>query len=88
MTHLRGSLSPEAQAAVAGYRVAPDGLLASLERCGSGKELCARGFACDIVLATQVDVDDCAVVRQDGAYVKAEQGNARDGDAATLLPHR
>jgi 2-phosphosulfolactate phosphatase len=88
MARLRGSLSPEAQAAVAAYRHAGDDLMAALERCASGKELCARGFACDIVLAAQVDVDDCAPVLRHGAYVNAESGSAADGDAATFHPRR
>jgi 2-phosphosulfolactate phosphatase len=86
MAHLRGSLSPEARAAVAGYHAASDNLLDSIERCGSGQELCARGFARDIALAAQVDVDDCAPVLRHGAYVKAEQDTTPDGDAPTLHP--
>jgi 2-phosphosulfolactate phosphatase len=72
MVHLRGSLSPEAQAAVAGYRGASDNLLESFERCASGKELCEKGFARDIALAAQVDVDDCAPVLRHAAYVNVE----------------
>jgi 2-phosphosulfolactate phosphatase len=80
MAHLRGNLSPEAQSS--------DNLLESFERCGSGKELCARGFARDILLAAQVDVDDCAPMLRHGAYVKAEQSTAPDEGAATLQPRR
>jgi hypothetical protein len=47
-----------------------------------------KGFAGDIVLAAQVDVDDCAPMLRHGAYVKAEQGTAPDGDSATLHPRR
>jgi 2-phosphosulfolactate phosphatase len=88
MAYLRGNLSPEAQAAVPGYRDASDNLIESFERCGSGKELCARGFARDIAVAAQVDVDDCAPMLRHGAYVKAEQGTAPDGGAATPHPRR
>jgi 2-phosphosulfolactate phosphatase len=88
VSHLTGSLSPEAQVAVVAYHHAREKLVEVFEQCGSGKELHVKGFAGDIVLAAQVDVDDCAPMLRHGAYVKAEQGTAPDGDSATLHPRR
>ena len=69
IAHLPGRLSPEAEAAVAVYHHARENLLEVLQQCGSGKELQERGFATDIALAAQVDVDHGAPMLQDGAYV-------------------
>jgi 2-phosphosulfolactate phosphatase len=88
ISHLTGSLSPEAQVAVVAYQHARETLVEVFEQCGSGKELRAKGFAGDIALAAQVDVDDCAPMLRHGAYIKAEQGTAPDGDSATLHPRR
>ena len=88
ISHLPGSLSPEAQVAVAAYHNARKNLVEVFDQCGSGQELRARGFAGDIALAAQVDVEDCAPMLRHGAYVKAEQGTAPDGDSATLHPRR
>jgi 2-phosphosulfolactate phosphatase len=88
ISHLTGSLSPEAHVAVVAYHHAREKLVEVFEQCGSGQELRARGFEGDIALAAQVDVDDCAPMLRNGAYVKAEQGTAPDRDSATLHPHR
>jgi 2-phosphosulfolactate phosphatase len=88
ISHLTGSLSPEAQVAVVAYHHAREQLVELFEQCGSGKELRARGFEGDMALAAQVDVDDCAPMLRNGAYVKAEQGTVPDGHSATLHPRR
>jgi 2-phosphosulfolactate phosphatase len=88
ISHLTGSLSPEAQVAMVAYHHAREKLVDVFEQGGSGKELRAKGFAEDIALAAQVDVDDCAPMLRHGAYVNAEQGTAPDGDSATLHPRR
>jgi 2-phosphosulfolactate phosphatase len=46
-------LSPEAEAAVAGFRAA--GLPDALAACSSGRELVAGGFAEDVDVASRVD---------------------------------
>jgi 2-phosphosulfolactate phosphatase len=69
--HLPGSKSPEAQAAVAAFRVAEPDLCHVLMQCSSGKELIAMGFEDDILPTAEVDVDDCVPVLTDGAYRKA-----------------
>ena len=88
ISHLTGRLSPEAQMAVGIYQQARGNLLEVFAQCGSGKELCERGFEGDVALAAQVDVEDCAPRLRDGAYVKAEQGTAPDCYSATLHTSR
>jgi 2-phosphosulfolactate phosphatase len=70
--HLRGSLSPEADGAVSVFRGAEHQLLSVLTACSSGKELVAMGFEQDVRLCADIDVDDCAPILKDGAYVMAE----------------
>jgi 2-phosphosulfolactate phosphatase len=88
ISHLSGSLSPEAQMAVVAYHNAREKLVEVFEQCGSGKELRERGFEGDIALAAQVDVDDVVPMLRDGAYIKAEHGTAPDGNSATLHSRR
>ena len=68
--HLKGSLSPEAVVAVTAYRNSVSNLLEILYQCSSGRELTDKGFAHDIPITAEVDVDDCAPILRDGAYVK------------------
>ena len=70
ISHLPGSWSPEAQTAVAAYHGAEAKLLNTLQQCASGREIQAMGFAADIHLTAQVDVDDCAPFLSDGAYTR------------------
>jgi 2-phosphosulfolactate phosphatase len=88
ISHLSGSLSPEAHMAVLAYHHARENLVEVFGQCGSGKALRERGVEGDMALAAQVDVDDCAPMLQNGAYIKAEQGTAPDRDAAALHPRR
>jgi 2-phosphosulfolactate phosphatase len=68
--HLKGSLSPEAEAARAVYRNPESNMQETLNRCISGRELTEKGFAHDVRVSADVDADDCAPVLRDGAYVK------------------
>ena len=70
--YLKGSRSPEAQAAVGAYSRARGDILAALSQCSSGKELISEGHERDISYSAHVDVDDCAPRLQDGAYVHLE----------------
>ena len=79
ISHLSGSLSPEAQAAVAAFRAAEPDLCAVLKNCSSGKELMAMGFEDDIPPTAEMDADNCVPILRDGAYIKAEQAVACDG---------
>ena len=43
-----------------------------LIQCSSGKELIERGFKKDVILASQLDVSECAPVLIQDAYAQAE----------------
>lgn len=66
---LEGSLSPEAQLAVAAYRSVRQFLERLVKQCGSGQELTERGFERDVDLAVEVNVSDCVPTLINGAYV-------------------
>ena len=68
ISHLTGSLSPEAQAAASMFQSAKPNLKTLLKQCGSGKELIERGFERDVDLAAELDVSECVPVLVDGAY--------------------
>jgi 2-phosphosulfolactate phosphatase len=68
---LPGSRSPEAESAVALFERHRETLVATLDQCGSGRELDERGHGNDKFIAGQLDVSRC-VVRFDGtAFVAA-----------------
>jgi 2-phosphosulfolactate phosphatase len=60
--HLRGTLSPEARAAVAVFASVRANLLDSLKSCGSGKEKISRGEELDVMLAAELNVSDCVPI--------------------------
>jgi 2-phosphosulfolactate phosphatase len=62
---LPGSRSPEAAAMVAVFESCRDRLVATLEACGSGRELEGRGHQQDKFIAGELDVSTC-VPRFDG----------------------
>jgi len=68
LRHLPGSRSAEAAAAVAAFEDAWDALGERLARSGSGRELIARGFECDVELAAAIDVSDQVPHCDDGAF--------------------
>jgi 2-phosphosulfolactate phosphatase len=70
ISHLHGSHSPEAHAALASYQSACRVLGGILKHCGSGQELMARGFEDDVRLAAELDVSECVPVCVQGAYVR------------------
>jgi 2-phosphosulfolactate phosphatase len=53
LSSLGGSRSPEAELAIAAFERFRGALTRTLSCCGSGKELIARGFQCDVELASQ-----------------------------------
>jgi 2-phosphosulfolactate phosphatase len=69
VSYLRGSLSPEAQAAAAAYRGVQSTLGNLMKQCGSGRELIERGFEQDVDLAVELNVSDCVPTLIDRAYV-------------------
>jgi len=68
--HLQGTLSPEAEAAVAAYEGARSDILGRLRSCGSGEEKVARGEEADVILASELDVSACVPAMLEGAYVR------------------
>lgn len=71
MSHLTGTLSPEARAAVTVYRDAVSSVKTLLKQCASGKELMEIGFEQDVGLAAEVDASDCVPILVNGAYQTA-----------------
>ena len=69
LSHLPGTRSPEAEMAIAVFQHFQSNLLASLQACGSGKELIERGFAEDVVLAADLDVSTAVPLLTDGVYI-------------------
>ena len=69
---LDGRLSPEAEVAVAAFQKLQGNLVTALERCSSGKELVARGFAKDVELAAAINISSCVPLLVNKAYVKQE----------------
>jgi 2-phosphosulfolactate phosphatase len=72
ISHLNGSLSPEAQAAVAAFQHLQPELRQWIRQCSSGKELIERGFAADVELAVEFNASECVPVVRDSAYVRME----------------
>lgn len=69
LSGLAGSLSPEAQLAVAAFQSMQPNLEGLIKLCGSGQELIALGFEQDVDLALQLDVSDCVPTLVDGSYI-------------------
>ena len=68
ISYLRGTLSPEANAARAAFRGASSNLQERLRSCSSGKEKIVRGEDRDIVLASELNASDCVPLLIEGAY--------------------
>jgi len=68
ISYWKGSLSPEAQSAVAAYQGVCQNLEHLMKQCGSGKELIERGFEQDVDLASAIDVSTCVPTLANGAY--------------------
>jgi 2-phosphosulfolactate phosphatase len=70
ISHLKGSLAPEARAALSAYLNAKPDLRRTLKQCGSGRELIERGFEQDVEIASELNISDCVPTLVDGAYIK------------------
>ncbi|MET0390983.1 MAG: 2-phosphosulfolactate phosphatase [Polyangiales bacterium] len=68
---LRGSRSPEAEAAVAAFEAVRDRLPDVLLRCTSGRELIALGRPRNIEMAAALDASSSVPLLQDGAFFRA-----------------
>jgi 2-phosphosulfolactate phosphatase len=71
---LPGSRSPEAASAVALFERHRETLVATLDQCGSGRELEGRGHEQDKLIAGALDVSSC-VPRFDGVAFVRESGS-------------
>jgi 2-phosphosulfolactate phosphatase len=67
LSHLTGSLSPEAEAAVAAFHNCSD-LQRALCQSASGQELIERGFEADVELAAQLNVSCCVPILNNSAF--------------------
>jgi 2-phosphosulfolactate phosphatase len=68
--YLRGTLSPESEAAVAVYKNSCSDIVDRISGCGSGKEKIARGEEADIVLASELNISTCVPILAEGAYMQ------------------
>jgi 2-phosphosulfolactate phosphatase len=69
ISNLKGSLAPEARAALSAYLNLKHDLSRTLKQCGSGRELIERGFEQDVEIASELDVSGCAPTLVDNAYL-------------------
>jgi 2-phosphosulfolactate phosphatase len=70
LSHLPGSRSPEAEAAIAVFQRYRETLADAIRQCSSGRELEARGQLDDLALAADLDASTCAP-RFDGTAYQA-----------------
>lgn len=70
ISYLHGSLSPEAEVAVATFEAFQKDLLGYLQKCSSGKELIAKGFEADVEIASVLNASNCVPLFTENAYVK------------------
>jgi len=68
LSHLSGSISPEADLAREAFLRQRANLAAVLESCTSGRELIEQGWRDDVLLATELEVSTCAPILIDHAY--------------------
>lgn len=68
ISHLKGTLSPEARAAAETFQAARGELIQRLFTCSSGKELIQKGFEEDVLLAAELDANNCVPLLADGVY--------------------
>jgi 2-phosphosulfolactate phosphatase len=68
--HLEGRRSPEAHSAAASYLEAADDLEDLLRHCASGKELIEMGYASDMPVCAELDVDTVAPILINRAFVR------------------
>ena len=66
---VKGSLAPEAGAALSAYLNVKSDLGHTLKRCGSGRELIEWGFELDVEIASELNVSECAPTLVDNAYI-------------------
>ncbi|MEH2265877.1 2-phosphosulfolactate phosphatase [Nostoc sp.] len=75
LSYLHGSLSPEAEVAVAIFQAFQQDLLGYLKKCSSGKELIEKGFESDVEMSAVYNVSDCVPWFTENAYVNSRLHN-------------
>jgi 2-phosphosulfolactate phosphatase len=70
ISHLKGSLSPESNIAGGLFENVKNQILDEVKKCGSGKELIARGFQSDVEIACELNVSDCVPMLNENFYEK------------------
>jgi 2-phosphosulfolactate phosphatase len=76
LSWLPGTLSPEAEIAVAAFARFREDLRSALFHSGSGKELVARGFAADVELAADHAISRVAPMLEEGQFFDASAGTS------------
>lgn len=69
ISYLPGTLSPESKTGLILFEHLQATLYEELKKCSSGKELIARGFEKDIILAADFNISNTVPVLQNNAYV-------------------
>ncbi|HEX8575594.1 MAG TPA: 2-phosphosulfolactate phosphatase [Flavobacterium sp.] len=69
ISYLTGSLSPESKTALTIFENSKTNLTEEIKKCSSGKELIARGFNKDILLACELNISYNVPILIDNAYV-------------------
>jgi 2-phosphosulfolactate phosphatase len=72
ISHLPGTRSPEANAALSVFTSCQPHLLHTLRACSSGQELLAHGYDKDIALAADLNADTVAPLLANRAYAAAD----------------
>jgi 2-phosphosulfolactate phosphatase len=78
LRELPGTLSPEAEMAVAAFGRFRGEFGDALSRCGSGRELVEKGFALDVELAAEFAVSGVAPMLVDGRFMNADKKSQGD----------
>src|SRR5262249_31977424 len=71
LSHLALDKSPEAQACEAAFRAVHDRLEDMLLNCGSGIELCDKGYRSDVLHAARMDLYSAVPLLAEGRFVNA-----------------
>ncbi|MBD2195878.1 MULTISPECIES: 2-phosphosulfolactate phosphatase [Calothrix] len=69
LSFLNGSLSPEAESALAVFQTFRNDLLGYLKKSSSGKELIAKGYELDVELAAAFNISNCVPLLTENAYI-------------------
>jgi 2-phosphosulfolactate phosphatase len=69
---LPGRQSPEVRSAIAAFEAFAANLHEQLLSCSSGRELCERGFARDVEIASELDVSAVVPVLEGNAFTAAQ----------------